>query len=196
MKKLLLLIPFMLMAKCDVVKVVTEDFDSVRVGEVPFGWVASQTNKKSPAIWEVDKHKRLVILRPRGYRSKERNIFFTKDYYFRDGSVAADVMPGPDGGVIFRARDRKDYYDVRIQQGQLIVEKVQDGKIEELGRFKIAKKDRYRLKVSYCGDKATIYLDGKEVGRIDIEPMEGGVGVCASGQSKAVFDNIRIEVAR
>lgn len=195
MKKLLLLIPFVLLAKCDVAKVVVQDFDGVRAGSVPFGWVASQTNKKSPAIWEVDGQKRLVIVRPRGYLKRERNIFFTKDYYFGDGAISADVMPNPDGGVIFRARDRKNYYAARIDGQSLIVEKVQNGHIEEIKRFSIPKKDRYRLKVLYCGDKATIYLDGKVLGSVRVEPMQGGVGVCASGQSRAAFDNIRIEVA-
>ena len=192
MKRLLLLLPLMLLAEQNI----TQNFDSVRVGEVPFGWMASQTNKKSPAIWEVDKQKRLVIIAPRGYREQERNLFFTKNYYFIDGAVAIDVMPSPDGGVIFRAHDRKDYYDVRIDKNRLIVEAVQKGNIKKLASFPIPKKSRYRLKVEYKNKTAKIYLDGELVGEVEVSPMQGGVGVCASGSSRAKFDNITIEVQR
>lgn len=172
------------------------DFDSVRVGELPAGWFVSQTGKKSAAIWEVDGQKRLAILYPRGYTSKERNLFVTKDLYFSKGSVAATIWPKSDAGVLFWFKDRKDYYDVRLDGDRIVVEKIADGQIEPLihKRVPLDPKPSHRLEVDFCSDRIVVWLDGRKVLAKKISKfLQGGAGVIASGKSKSLFDDIVIE---
>ncbi len=172
------------------------DFGSVRVGELPAGWFVSQTGKKSAAIWEVDGQKRLAILYPRGYTSKERNLFVTKNVYFSQGGIAATIWPKKDGGVLFWFKDRKDYYDVRLDGDSLVLERIVGGQIEPLiqKRIVLDSKPSHRLKVDFCNGVVQVWLDGSKVLAKKVTKfLRGGAGVVASGKSKSLFDDIVIE---
>lgn len=178
---------------------VVMDFESVRVGELPAGWFVSQTGKKSTGLWEVDGKKRLAILYPRGYTQNQRNLFVTKNVYFSQGSVAATIWPKKDGGVLFWFKDRKHYYDVRLDGDNLVLERVANGQIEPLAtkRVDLAPKSSHRLKVVFCDGVAQVWLDGGKVLAKKLTPFsKGGAGVVASGKSESLFDDIVIEVVK
>ncbi len=178
-------------------KKIVMDFERVGVGDLPAGWFVSQTGKKSAAFWAVDAHKRLAILRPRGYTKNQRNLFVTKEFYFSKGSVAATIWPKGDGGVLFWFRDRKNYYDVRLDGDTLVLERIVGGHIEPLikKRVVLGSKLLHRLKVEFCSDQIVVWLDGRKVLAQKIAKfLRGGAGVVASGKSKSLFDDIVIQV--
>ncbi len=195
MRWILVLLPLALLA-CDVKLVETMDFSNVRTKDLPQGWIASQSGKKNVGIWEVDEKKRVAIIRPRGYTASNRNLFFTNRYFFQNGGVEATIYLNGDGGVIFRAKNRKNYYDVRITKNKILVERVKDGKVELVTQKKISldPSQPHRLKVIYCDRDLEIFLDDKPIWSLKgiLEPSTGGVGVVATGQSKTKFDNIKI----
>ncbi|BCD61804.1 hypothetical protein NitYY0826_C0667 [Nitratiruptor sp. YY08-26] len=190
-----------LFGKCDhFQKVVKMDFVNVQKGELPFGWIVSCSGKSFPGIWEVDEKKRLFIKYPRGNRVDEKNIFFTKDEYFTNGVCQAKILSKKNAGILFRARDRKNYYAVSIdfENNKLIVEEVENKKPKLLLEKKLSLSSKPKvLKVAYCGDSATIFIDDKEIAKLtNLKKRAGGVGVVASGSSQAVFDDIVIKVAQ
>ncbi len=202
MKKLMLsmvMVGFVLADCSSFQRSVTMNFDAVARGELPVGWIVSCSGKSFPGIWEVNDKKQLYIKYPRANRFEEKNIFFTKDYYFTNGSCEAKLLGKSNGGVIFRARDRKNYYAVTLdfKHNELIAEEIENKKAHEILRkpLKLANKPT-RLKVAFCNDEAIIYLDGKRVAQLThLKKRAGGVGVVASGGSQAVFDDILIKVA-
>ncbi len=203
MKKILMfvVVTSLLLADCShFQKVVKIDFSSVSTGELPSGWIVSSSGKSFPAIWEVNEKKQLYIRYPRGSQESEKNIFFTKDYYFRDGAMGAKLWSKEDAGIIFRARDRKNYYAVLLDfaKKRLLVEEVENKKPKKLLVEKIALTTKpQELRVLFCDGEAKIFLNQKEVAKLShLKKRAGGVGVIASGSSQAFFDNLVIEVAR
>ncbi|BCD59851.1 MULTISPECIES: hypothetical protein [unclassified Nitratiruptor] len=195
------LLASLLFAKCDhFQKVVKVDFDNVRKGEIPVGWIVSCSGKSFPGIWEVDENKRLFIKYPRGNKAHEKNIFFTKDAYFTNGICQAKLLSKKNAGVVFRARDRKNYYAVSIdfKHKKLIVEEVENKKPKLLLTKDLTFNTPPKiLQVAYCNDNATIYIDNKEIAKLShLKKRAGGVGVMASGNSQAFFDDIVIKVAQ
>lgn len=194
-------VPFIVYASCMHPKIHAKmDFGSVCKGDLPCGWIVSATNKHFPAIWEVNEKKQLFIKYPRGHRASELNIFFTKDYYFKDGSIEAKVASKKDAGVIFRAHDRKNYTAILLDfaKKELLVERVKNKKITKLYETPITLQGGFEdLKVRFCKDSAQIYLNGKKIASLKDASLvgQGGVGVIATGDSQAVFDDIKIEVA-
>ena len=201
MKRVVLaVLPFIVYASCTHPKIHAKmDFGSVCKGDLPCGWIVSATNKHFPAIWEVNEKKQLFIKYPRGHRANELNIFFTKDYYFKNGSIEAKIVSKKDAGVIFRARDRKNYVAVLLDfaKKRLLVERIKNKKITKLYEKPITLKGGVEdLKVRFCNDSIQIYLNGERIASLKDAALlgKGGVGVIATGDAQAVFDDITIEV--
>ncbi|BAF69665.1 family 16 glycoside hydrolase [Nitratiruptor sp. SB155-2] len=209
MKKMVIVLIYaaMALAQCShFTKVHTADFASIKIGDVPFGWIESQTNKKMTGHWGVNKEGCLCLLYPRGMNEKEKNLFFTKDHYFKNGEVSVRMKPIEgrvlDGGVIFRAKDRKNYYAVRIDfsHQKLIVELIDRKTPKVIYEKKIVANPNqwHRVRVRFCGKNVIVWFDGKKVLQKEIlqKDLLGGVGVIASGDSQIKFDDIEIRVAQ
>ena len=200
MKKFLMIAACVAAFGCELKEVARVDFDSVRAGELPFGWIVTSFNKSFPAIWEVNEKKQLYIKYPRGYDEKEFNIFFTKDYYLTNGAISAKIAAKKSAGLIFRARDRKHFISATIDfaKKQLLVQKVDGKKAALLLRKNLPLQDSQAdLKAVFCNQSITLYLDGKKIASInDEKPLQGGFGVVALGESRAVFDDIVIEAGQ
>ncbi len=184
---------------CNLKEVARVDFDSVRAGELPFGWIVTSFNKSVPAIWEANEHKQLCIKYPRGYDDKEFNIFFTKDHYFTNGAISAKIAAKKSGGLVFRARDRKHFISTIIDfaKKRLLVQKVDGKNIATLLQKSLSlQRNQVLLRAVFCDKNIMLYLDGKKIVTIhDDMPQAGGLGVVALGDAKAIFDDIVIETA-
>ncbi len=125
-----------------------------------------------------------------------RGEYVNKDYYIKDGSIAAKIEAAKDAGVLFRARDRKHFLSATIDfaNKKLLVLRVDGKKVTKLLEKGVAlSKDWLALKVVFCGREIAVWLDGKRIATIkDMHPIRGGVGVVAFGDAKAKFDDIVI----
>ncbi|BCD68443.1 hypothetical protein [Nitratiruptor sp. YY09-18] len=197
----MLIATLMLFADCThAKKVIKVDFKHVTKGELPVGWIVSCSGKSFPGIWEVNGKKQLFVKYPRGSKFEQKNLFFTNQYYFTNGSCQTILSSKENAGVIFRARDRKNYYAVSIdfKNRKLIVEEIKNKEPKILLSKKLPNNIHpHSLKVAFCNDKATIFLDNREVAKLfHLKVRPGGVGVISSGKSQAYYDDIVIEVVQ
>ena len=207
MKKFFILFIFAvtLFAGCNKVKEVKiEKFDSTDIGAIPFGWMMGSTGQKSLGIWEVVDGKMVHMRYPRGSRGEQYNLLYTKDLYFLNGTVEAKIKPDVGredkvGGVVWRLRDRKNYYMANIDflSKKLNILKVVKSKIEKIYEKDIDIKNGWnRLRVKFCDKLIEVYINDKLVAKIEDNSINtpGGAGIVTKGNSKTFFDDIKIEV--
>ena len=196
-----------LFAKCDkVVASLYQDFESTKIGDIPFGWMMSSTGQKSLGIWEVVEGKSVYMKYPRGSFGEQFNILYTKDLYFKNGVVQTKIRAykgreNRGGGVVWRLKDRKDYYFVLIDflKKTLFVSFVKNGKIKNIVEKDIKLKKGWNiLKVKFCDENIDIFLNNKNVVNIKDKSIihSGGAGIITKADAKTFFDEIKIEVLK
>lgn len=110
-------------------------------------------------------------------------------------AVAGEVDQG--GGVVWRAKDAKNYYICRYNplEENFRVYKVEDGKRKELGSANVPPTPGWHtLRVVMTGDKIECYLDGKK----DLEatdatfPGPGRIGLWTKADAQTHFDDLTV----
>ncbi|WP_435011600.1 hypothetical protein P12x_002916 [Tundrisphaera lichenicola] len=118
-----------------------------------------------------------------------------------DLSVRLSAFAGLDdrgGGVVWRAKDAKNYYVARYNhlEDNFRVYKVVDGKRSpELQNADIKHHDGWtKLRVTMKGDRIECYLDGKKYLEVrdDTFPGAGKVGLWSKADARTLFDDLTL----
>ena len=111
---------------------------------------------------------------------------------------ALDGQLAQGGGLVWRARDARNYYAARWNplDGSLRVFKVLDGKRTQLaGRQVQAGPGWHRLRVWFLRDKFEVWLDGQSLGehRDESFAAPGQVGLWTEADARTQFDDLEIQ---
>jgi Domain of Unknown Function (DUF1080) len=110
-------------------------------------------------------------------------------------AVAGDVDRG--GGVVWRAKDAKNYYISRYNplEDNFRVYKVEGGKRTQFGSAKVPGDEKWHtLRVTMAGSKITCYLDGQK--HLEAEdstfPDAGMIGLWSKADAQSYFDDLTV----
>jgi len=179
----------------------TINFDSAETGKAPSGWTATQTGKGA-AKWTVEKDETAPskpnVLKQSGEATYP--VCLKNDTSLKGGYVEVKFKPvsGKEdqaGGVIWRAKDKDNYYIARAnalednvslyytQNGRRITIKYVDAPV--------AKNEWHTLRVGFAGKRMRVALDGKVYIDVDDEHITGGgrVGLWTKADSVTLFDD-------
>ena len=108
-------------------------------------------------------------------------------------AVAGEVDRG--GGVVWRAKDAKNYYIARYNplEDNFRVYKVVDGKRTMFKSAKTPGDEKWHtLRVTMVGSKITCYLDGQK--HLETEdatfPLAGRIGLWSKADAQSYFDEL------
>ena len=110
-------------------------------------------------------------------------------------AVAGEVDRG--GGLVWRARDSKNYYVARYNplEDNFRLYKVQDGKRTQLKSAKLPGDDQWHtLRVTMVATKIACYLDGRK--HLEVEdatfPGAGMIGLWTKADAQSYFDDLTV----
>jgi hypothetical protein len=173
----------------------TWDFEQDELGKIAKGF----TNEVGR--WEVaqdgDNH---VLFQKAKNEDATFNVALVDGTSYKDldlsvklKAVAGDVDRG--GGVVWRAKDAKNYYIARYNplEDNFRVYKVQDGKRTQFQSAKIPGDEKWHtLRVTMAGVKITCYLDGQK--HLETEDSTfsdaGMIGLWSKADAQSYFDDL------
>jgi hypothetical protein len=117
------------------------------------------------------------------------------DLSVRLKAVAGEVDRG--GGVVWRAKDKKNYYIARYNplEDNFRVYKVEAGKRTQFASAKVPGDEKWHtLRVTMVGNKMTCYLDGQR--HLEAEdttfPEAGMIGLWSKADAQSYFDDLAV----
>ena len=192
-------------------KSITFDFENVPVGHIPEGWKVEATNQRGKlAVWKVEEDKTapsgkkvLTLTDASGSFGSTYNLCWTKDISFLNGEITVRFRANTGredegGGVIWRAKDRNNYYIARFNplEDNFRIYYVKDGVRRMLTSARVALKAHqwHSMKITVNGDKFEGYLNGKKLlsvtSKVFNEP--GGVGLWTKADAATSFDDFKV----
>lgn len=187
-------------------------FDNVKTGQLPERWKVEATNQKGPlATWKVIKDKTapsgnkvLAMTSPNHDFGGTFNLCWTKDINFLNGEIkvmfkANTGIEDEGGGVIWRAKDKGNYYISRYNplenNYRIYYVKDEARKILASARVKLPAGKWYELKIIQDGKHITGYLNGKKYLEVDDNtfPESGGVGLWTKADAVTSFDDFVVK---
>jgi hypothetical protein len=119
------------------------------------------------------------------------------DLSVRMKAIAGETDQG--GGLVWRARDAKNYYLVRYNplEDNFRLYKVVDGKRTLIQNVDITHSDGWHtLRVTMTGDQMTCYYDGKKYleAKDSTFPDAGRIGLWSKADAQSQFDDLTLEV--
>lgn len=188
------------------------DFESVAPGHLPGGWKVEATNQRGPlATWEVTKEKKapsgtkiLSLTQTNHTSGSTFNLCWTDKISFLNGEISVMVRANEGeedqgGGVIWRARDKDNYYIARYNplEDNFRIYHVVDGDRRMLAsaRLHIPAHQWFELKITMDGEIIKGYLNGKKYLQVKNDTFKnaGGVGLWVKADGKTSFDNFSVE---
>lgn len=183
----------------------TENFDGVKPGTLPAGWISGVTGSGKPR-WEVEAD-RTAPSPPQVLKQSGQGTFpwcVRQDVAVADGFVEVMFKPlqgrqDQAGGVVWRWKDRDNYY---VARANALEDNVSLYYTERGRRITIRYVDApvaanvwHKLRVEFSGTHIRVELDGKAY--IDAEDShvagKGAVGVWTKADSVTAFDDFRYE---
>jgi len=199
-------------AKNNIVKL---SFDNVIVGQLPNGWKIEATNQKGPlATWKVivdttapSGNKVLAMTSPNHSFGGTFNLCWTNGINFLNGEIkvmfkANKGIEDEGGGVIWRVRDKGNYYIARYNplENNFRIYYIKDEarKILASARIKLPADKWHELKIVQNGNHITGYLNGKKLLEVDDNTFTktGGVGLWTKADAVTSFDNFKITLLK
>jgi hypothetical protein len=186
------------------------DFEGDPLGAVKGSWRIEGTKQNGPlASWEIINKefngrptKALALLKPNHTSESTFNLAWTNNT-FRNGTLEVDFIAlsgkvDQGGGVIWRAKDKDNYYIARYNplEDNFRVYVVIDGDRKMLGseRVSLDEKAWHNLRVRHVKNKIEGFLDGKKL--LDVEdktlPESGGIGLWTKSDAATAFDNLKV----
>ena len=184
------------------------NFETVATGGIPEGWKIEATNRRGPlATWQVTEddsapsgNKVLSLTKTNHISGSTFNLCWTPGYAFLDGEISVMVKANQGeedqgGGVIWRARDKSNYYIARYNplENNFRIYYVKDGDRRMLAsaRVTIPAHQWFELKVIVSGDLIKGYLNGKKYLEVKDNTFRdaGGVGLWVKADGKTSFDD-------
>jgi hypothetical protein len=185
------------------------NFDSDAVGAAPTGWTATLTGKGKPK-WTVEKDdsapSKPNVLKQSGEATYP--LALKDGTSIRDGFVEVKfkAISGSDdraGGLVWRAKDAKNYYVVRANalEDNVVLYKTVDGKRSSLDI--VGRKGGYgvdlpvppgvwhTLRVDFAGSRFKVIFDGTPIFEVEDStfPEAGQVGLWTKADSVTSFDD-------
>jgi len=192
--------------------VITENFENVSIGAIPKGWKIENTNLKGELPeWKTIKDKSapsgekvLCLADTKKSSGSSFNLCWTKNIAFDNGTVEVDIkaVNGEEdqgGGVIWRAKDKNNYYVVRFNplEDNFRIYYVKNGKRKKIksANVKLPKNKWFNVKIVQNDNKYECYLNGKKLieGCDDNIKGKGGVGIWTKADAASLFDNFKAE---
>jgi hypothetical protein len=172
----------------------TWDFEADAPGAIAKGF-ANEVGQ-----WEVARDGDNQVLHQKARNDDDTfNVALVRDTSYKDvdlsvklRAVAGDLDRG--GGVVWRAKDKKNYYIARYNplEDNFRVYKVQDGKRTMFKDAKTPGDEKWHtLRVTMVGNKITCYLDGRK--HLEAEdatfPEAGMIGLWSKADAQSYFDD-------
>jgi hypothetical protein len=179
----------------------TINFDDVKSGERPPGWTATKTGT-GEAKWTIERDEAAPskpnVLKQSGEATYP--ICLKNDTSVKDGFVEVKFKPisGKEdqaGGVIWRAKDKDNYYIARANalEDNVTIYHTIKGKRTEKKRTntKVASGEWHSLRVDFSGSHFTVTFDGKKAIEWDDKTFTepGMVGLWTKADSVTLFDD-------
>jgi len=190
-------------------------FDDVKTDQLPAGWKVEATNKKGPlATWKVIEdttapsgNKVLAMVSPNHDFGGTFNLCWTNDIEFLNGEISVKFKANTGeedegGGVIWRAKDKGNYYISRFNplENNFRIYYIKDEarKILASARVKLPAKKWYELKIVQNGKHITGYLNGNKYLEVDDDMFmnSGGVGLWTKADAVTSFDNFEVKLSK
>jgi hypothetical protein len=179
----------------------TENFDKVKAGQLPDGWLAGITGHGSPK-WSVEKDDSAPS-KPNVLKQSGEGTFpwcVKKDALLTDGYVEVKFKPiaGKEdqaGGLIWRWRDGDNYYIARanaLEDNVTIYHTVNGRRVSfKNTNIRVTSGEWHSLRVDFQGKQFTVSFDGKKVIEADDDTFSkaGAVGVWTKADSVTLFDD-------
>jgi hypothetical protein len=179
----------------------TVNFDDMKTGAPPPGWLATQTGK-GEAKWEVvadaSAPSKPNVLKQSGQATYP--ICIKDDSQLKNGFVEVKFKPiaGKEdqaGGVVWRCQDKDNYYIARANalEDNVAIYYTIAGKRTEKKRVgvKVASNQWHSLRVDFKDNSFVVTFDGKETleWKDDTFKEAGKVGVWTKADSITLFDD-------
>jgi hypothetical protein len=185
-------------------------FDNLPPGTLPPGWRIDATNPDGKlAEWKVVRDEQalskpnvLTVTKINDTSSAVFNLYWTSAILFQDGSVEVSIRANTGkedqgGGVIWRAKDGKNYYIARYNplESNFRIYYVKDGNRKQLASasgITIPAGQWFRLKIVHHGDRIAGYLEDKKYLEVSDNTFleAGGVGLWTKADAASSFDNL------
>jgi hypothetical protein len=179
----------------------TTTFDNLKTGAPPLGWTATQTGTGT-AKWEIvaddSAPSKPNVLKQSGEATYP--VCIKDDTSFKDGFVEVKFKAnsGKDdqaGGVIWRCKDKDNYYVARANalEDNVTIYHTVKGKRSEKKRIsiKVASNQWHTLRVDFKENFFVVTFDGKKAftWKDDTFKDAGKVGVWTKADSTTLFDD-------
>ncbi len=182
------------------------DFHDAEVGAMPKGWIAGVTGTKAghPPRWKVirDGGDKVLAQLESGAARGDFPVCLKQGSSFKDGSVSVRFKPvagrvDQAGGVVFRAKDKDNFYIVRANalENNVSFYVTRNGKrktIKYWENIPVPHGKWHELKVDVKGFTIRVSLNSKLVGEIEDTaktlPDAGMVGFWTNADSVTYFD--------
>lgn len=110
-------------------------------------------------------------------------------------SIAGEIDQG--GGVVWRARDAKNYYIARYNplEGNYRVYKVEDGRRTQLGTSDVKRSEGWHtLRVTMTGERIECYFDGRKYLDVSDSTFKGAgkIGLWTKADAQTHFDDLTV----
>ncbi len=187
------------------------NFEQVPAGKIPAGWKVEATMQRGPlATWQVVEDqtapsgKKILSLTSTNHTSGSTfNLCWDPQFLFLNGEISVMVrankgLEDQGGGVIWRARDKDNYYISRYNplENNFRIYYVKNGSRTMLASARIAIPAHrwFELKITVDGDVFRGYLNGKKLleAKDDTFKNAGGTGLWVKADGKTSFDNFHV----
>jgi hypothetical protein len=186
----------------------TVNFDNLKTGAPPPGWTATRTGTGQEK-WTIEKEdtapSKPNVLKQSGQATFP--ICLKDDTSLKDGFVEVKFKPisgneDQAGGLIWRAKDAKNYYIARANalEDNVTIYHTINGRRTEKKRvnMKVASNQWHTFRVDFEGNHFTVTYDGKKTLEWEDSTFQdaGKVGVWAKADSVTLFDDFAYGTTR
>jgi hypothetical protein len=182
-------------------KAETENFDNVKPGTLPAGWIAGVTGNGDPrwaAVADGSAPSKPNVLKQSGNGTFPWCV--KKDAAFADGFVEVKFKPvsgrqDQAGGVVWRWKDANHYYVARANalENNVSLYYTENGRRNTLKYVDapVPRNTWHTLRVEFSGKRIRVSLDGKPYIELEDDHIAGtgAVGVWTKADSVTLFDD-------
>ncbi len=190
------------------------NFETISAGKIPAGWKVEATNQRGPlATWQVvcdttapSGSQALSLTSPNHIFGGTFNLCWTERVRFLNGAITVHFKANSGeedqgGGVIWRAKDRDNYYIARYNplENNFRIYYVKDGarRLLASARLKLPAHIWHTMKIVQRGKNIEGYLNGKKYLAVKDDTFDeaGGAGLWTKADAATSFDDFKIETA-
>ncbi len=188
------------------------NFENVPVGKIPLGWRVEETGRGALATWEVVEESDapsgthvLALTKVNGGSWGAFNLCWTDQVSFLNGELTVKLRANTGridegGGVIWRAKDRNNYYVARFNplEDNFRIYYVKNGSRHQIASARVhyPRGQWVTMRIVQQGDRFEGYLNGKKLleGTSQVFTAPGGVGLWTKADAATSFDDFQVRV--